>query len=118
MNQLNNSFNLILGALSFIGIVTGFLVTELQILLWSLSSAILIVLVLGYYVMRNSSELVIMKNKFKKIEESLNIYDRLNKLEIKMNKRGQSINLIELIKWILAILLILALLEAITNSFL
>jgi len=59
--------------------------------------------------------------KFHKIEESLNIYDRLNKLELKIDnmlnkKRGQiNIELIDIIKIGIAIILIIIFIQAIRS---
>lgn len=113
----NNIFNIILGSLSVLAIISGFLIEKYQILFWSIGSALLIVVVLSYYVFDNRNKIIFLSNKFKKIEESLNIYNRLNKIEIelgKMRKNGQ-INLMDIIKIGLAILLIWVFVQAISS---
>jgi hypothetical protein len=111
MSELsNNIFNFLLGFLSILAIISGFLIKEYQVLFWSVGSALLIVVALGYSVMENKNKIEILTNRFKNIEKSLNIYDRLNKIELtleKMNKNG-SINLLDIIKIGLAIILIYA----------
>ena len=87
---------------------------EYQVLFWSVGSALLIVVVLGYYVFDNRNKLNFLVNKFGKIEESLNIYDRLTKLEMNMSKMKKAqINLLDIIKLGLAAILIYAFIKAI-----
>lgn len=113
----NNEFwNIFLGILSFLAIISGFFTEEYKVLFWSVGSALLIVVALGYQVFDNKITISILINKFKKIEESLNIYDRLNKLELKMkNKRGQ-INIIDIIKIGLALILLYAFYKVLVST--
>lgn len=113
----NNISNLVFGVLSVLAIISGFLIKEYQILFWSVGSALLIVVALGYSVMDNKSKIEVLNTKFKKIEESLNIYNRLNNIELtlnKMNKKGQ-INLLDIIKIGLAIILIYAFINVLSS---
>ena len=82
-SNVRDLFNLLLGVLSFFAIISGFFIKEYQVLFWSVGSALLIVVVLGYQVLDNRNKIKVLCDKFKKIEESLNIYNRLNKLELK-----------------------------------
>lgn len=113
-NQISQIFNIFLGVLSALAIISGFIIKEYQVLFWSVGIALLVVVSFSYYVFDNYNKIKILNNKFKKIEESLNIYERLNKLELKMKKRGQ-INLIDIIKIGLAILLIMVFYQAIKS---
>lgn len=85
-SNLRDLFNLLLGILSFFAIISGFFIDKYQVLFWSVGSALLIVVVLGYQVFDNRNNIRILDTKFKKIEESLNIYERLNKLELRLEK--------------------------------
>ncbi|MAH03536.1 hypothetical protein CMI39_01985 [Candidatus Pacearchaeota archaeon] len=114
MKQFPQIFNILFGVISVLAIVSGFLIEEYQLPFWVFGMSLLIFVVLGYYVFDSRTKLNLLINKFKKIEESLNIYDRLNKLELKMKKRGQ-INLIEIIKIGLAIILIIVFFKAIMS---
>jgi len=109
--------NIIFGIISLLSIISGFLIKEFQVLLWSVGFASLVIVVLGYYTMKNHDRINNLSKKFKKIEETLNIYDRLNKIEVrldKMNKKGQ-INLIDIIKIGFAIILIWAFVQVISS---
>ena len=77
-------FNLVLGVLSILGIISGYLIEDLRLVFWTVSIPLLIFVVIGYYVIDNRNKLFAISNKMKKIEESLNIYDRLSKLELKV----------------------------------
>jgi hypothetical protein len=114
---LNNFWNFFLGVLSFLAIISGFFIEEYKILFWSVGSALLIGVGLGYRVFENYKNLQYLLIRFKKIEESLNIYNRLNKLEHKMefvNKRGQ-FNIMDFIKIGLALILIYAFIMALLS---
>ena len=78
--------NILLGFLSLLSIISGFLVEEYKFLFWSVGSALAVVVVLGVYVFEDHRKIIFLINKFQKIEESLNIYNRLNKLELRVNK--------------------------------
>jgi len=85
MNRFENNFlNVFLGALSILAILSGFFIDKYKFLFWSIGSALLIVISLSYYVIENKNKIDFLLNKIRKIEESLNIYDRLNKLEAKI----------------------------------
>ena len=118
MGNFSDIFNLLLGLLSVGSLFYGYINEESRVLFWIFGIALLIFTLSGYYIFDNKNKVDSLINKFKKIEESLNIYDRLNKLELrldKMSKKGQ-VNLLEVIKWILALILIWAFLKAITGS--
>lgn len=86
MNQYSQILNIFVGALSVLAIISGFLIEEYQIAFWSIGSALLIVVALSAQVIENRNKVNFVMGKFKKIEESLNIYNRLNKLELKIGK--------------------------------
>ncbi len=77
-------FNIVLGLLSIVGIISGFFIEKFRIIFWIISGTLLIFVVIGYYVADNRNRIFVLSDKFKKIEESLNIYDRLNRLEVKL----------------------------------
>ena len=114
--RISDIFNLILGGLSILGIITGFFLEQFRIIFWVISITLLIFVVIGYYVADNRYKIIVLSSKMKKIEESLNIYDRLNKLELmmKMRKRGE-IDLLDIIKIGLAVLLIYVFIKAILS---
>lgn len=115
MEQPSQVLNIILGIFSLLAIISGFLIKEYQIPFWLFGCALLIFIVIGHYALDNRNRLNLLSNKFRKIEESLNIYNRLNKLELAIDgkmKRGQ-INLIDIIKVGLAIILIIVFVKAI-----
>ena len=93
-NQLSQVLNIVFGALSILAIISGLILKEYQILFWSIGVALLIVVSFSYYVFDNRDKILFLYNKFKKIEESLNIYERLNKLELKMVENLVKVNLI------------------------
>ena len=110
--------NIVLGLLSLLALISGFLILEYQVIFWIAGGSLLIFAVIGYYVSDNREKINKLYSKFNKIEETLNVYNRLNKIELsleKMSKKAQ-INLIEIIKWGLAIIIIWAFIKAITNS--
>ena len=116
--KVSDIFNLCLGILSIIGILSGFFIPSFRLVFWIVSITLLIFVVIGYYVADNRRQISIVCNKINKIEESLNIYDRLNKLElaIKMKKRGQiNLDLLDIIKIGLAIILIIVFIKAILS---
>ena len=114
--RISDIFNLILGGLSILGIITGFFLEQFRIIFWVISITLLIFVVIGYYVADNRYKIIVLSSKMKKIEESLNIYDRLNKLELmmKMRKRGE-IDLLDIIKIGLAVLMIYVFIKAILS---
>ena len=116
MEQDSQVLNIILGAVSLLALISGFLIPEYQIPFWSIGSALLIVVVLSYYVADNRRKISNLINSFNKIEQSLNIYNRLNKLELKIKKmkRGQ-IDLLDIIKIGIAIILFIVFYNAIKS---
>ncbi|MBU2504068.1 MAG: hypothetical protein KJ879_03405 [Nanoarchaeota archaeon] len=86
-NPFSDVINIFFGILSFFAIVSGFLVEEYRVLFWSVGSALLIVVLLGYYIFDSRNKINFLINRFNKIEESLNIYNRLNKLELEVFKK-------------------------------
>lgn len=119
MGTYNEILNYIFGLISVLSIVFGFFFKNYQTWFWTFGAALLIFVFIGYFVVDHNKKISKLETKFSKIEESLNIYDRLNKLELRldnMSKRGQAINLIEVIKWGLAAIIIYVFLKAILNS--
>ena len=117
MDNLFNIGNIILGGISVLAIISGFLIKPYQIIFWVGGLALLIVVGFSSYVFDNRNRIFYLETKFKKIEETLNIYNRLNKLELKMDKmskKGQ-INIIDIIKIGLALILIYAFIKALTS---
>lgn len=106
--------NIFLGTMSILGILAGFIIKEYQILFWSISLAVLTIIIVGYYITGLEKKINFFTTKFKRIEESLNIYNRLNKLELKMQKKGE-INLLDLLKIVAAILLAIVFYNAIKS---
>ena len=108
--------NIVFGTLSIFGIISGFLIEEFRLVLWVISFPLLILVVIMYYVADNRKKIMFILDKFRKIEETLNIYNRLNKLELamKMRKKGD-IDLLDIIKIGLAILLIYIFIKAILS---
>ena len=92
MNQSKDIINILFGFISLASIIYGFLIEEFKILFWSIGSALLIVVVLSYYVMDNRDKILRIQKKFRKIEESLNIYYRLNKIELKIENEQKRTN--------------------------
>ena len=102
IGSYNDVSNYISGLISVLSLISGFFIEKYQFIFWSFGGILLVFVFIGYFVVDNTKKILILYNKLNKIEESLNIYDRLNKLGLrldKMSKRGQTINLIELIKW-------------------
>lgn len=117
MSNFTEISNIVLGLLSLFALLSGFLIEDYQILFWIAGFALLIFAVIGYYVSDNRDKINRLYSKFNKIEESLNVYNRLNRIELnleKMSKKAQ-INIIEIIKWGLALIIIYAFLRAILN---
>jgi hypothetical protein len=121
MGSLSDLLNIIFGILSLLALISGYFVKEYQIALWTFGLALLILVIVSYYVFDSRNKVNELSIKFKKIEESLNIYDRLNKLEIKIEnmvnkKRGElKIELIDIIKIGIAIILIIVFIQAIKS---
>lgn len=113
--MLSEIVNIILGILSIAGLVSGFFIEEYRITFWIVSIALLIFVVIGYYVANNRDRIFSLTSKIKRIEESLNIYDRLNRLENKVFMKKGQVNLLEIIKWILAAILIYVFIEVIKS---
>ena len=86
LNEMKETFNIILGIISLLALISGFLIEEYRLYFWISGAVLLIFVIIGYYVADNRSKIDTLNNKFKKIEESLNIYDRLNKIELRLKK--------------------------------
>ncbi len=78
----SEAFNLVLGVLSILGLISGFVIEEYRIVFWLISVPLLIFVVIGYYVSDNRDRIFDLNKRLKKLEESLNIMERLNKLEL------------------------------------
>lgn len=121
MGSLSDVLNIIFGILSLLALISGYFIEKYQLVLWIFGLALLILVIISYYVFDSRNKVNELSTKFKKIEESLNIYDRLNKLEIKVDnmiskKRGElKIELIDIIKIGLAIILIIVFIQAIKS---
>ena len=94
MGSLSDVLNIIFGILSLLALISGYFIEKYQLVLWIFGLALLILVIISYYVFDSRNKVNELSTKFKKIEESLNIYDRLNKLEIKVDnmiskKRGE-----------------------------
>ena len=109
--------NLIFGTLSVLSIISGFLLKDYQYLFWIGGAFLLVITTLSYYIFDTRNKLIFVINKFKKVEETLNIYNRLNRLELRMNKRNKNaqVNIIDIIKIGLALILIYAFIQAIKS---
>jgi len=111
--------NIIFGLLSILSIISGFINEDYRPFFWSFGASLLVVIGVIFYFGDIKKRINFLYNKFSKIEESLNIYDRLNKLEVglaSMKKKGQAINLLEIIKWLLAIVIIYAFIKLILSN--
>ncbi len=75
-------FNIILGMLSVLALISGFFVEKYNLLFWIVGGNLLALVVISYYIFDNRERILFLHNKFNKIAESLNIYNRLNKLEL------------------------------------
>jgi len=106
--------NIVFGILSLLALISGFLIKDYRMIFWISGLSLLILVTISYYVMDNRTKLLTINKKVKKMEESLNVYDRLAKLENKVFKRGQ-INLMDIIKIGLAIIIIWAFIQAIKS---
>ncbi|MBI2628778.1 hypothetical protein HYW74_01710 [Candidatus Pacearchaeota archaeon] len=121
MEKLSDPLNIILGIISLLSIISGYFIKEYQVIFWTFGLSLLVLVVISYYVVENNRRVSDLSFKFKKIEESLNIYDRLNNLEIKMGnmikaKKGQfRLDLMDIIKIGIAIILIWAFIQAIKS---
>jgi hypothetical protein len=78
-SKVSDVFNVVLGVLSVLGIISGFLLEEFRLILWVVSIPVLVFIVMVYFIVDNRNKIIFLSNKFKRIEESLNIYDRLSK---------------------------------------
>lgn len=116
--KFSDFFNIILGVFSVLGIISGFLIEEFRLTFWAISIVVLSVVVIISYLAENKKSINFLFNKMNKMEESLNIYERLNKLEIamKMKKKGE-MDLLDIVKILLALLLIYVLYIAIKSQF-